>query len=364
MARRNPITTTAVRRLLHPQTFHRPPSRSFHKAPNLAGSAFFDLGRLSVSRESQHLSKEKGRPRTEFAPHLELIKSSEVAPFARKSDGVGKTANSESHGEVGRKVTEEIPDLMKPPPRNEMAEKFKRDYRASIYLIKRTLRIQAVLEDLRQLDREPEGAHGARLSEAAARMIAATLPNVDDRITTQEIDATAMSAESPSVARLKLKMMESSEDLRTAMRASRTIGMPIFKGWRSNNDKTGAKATTDIDYIVTRLIEELEATKRQIRYKAAVRASNVSLLQKLATTIILGGAVWVLSNHRSEMADWYALMSRQDESPSNWRRLWANIRSFPKDQGKPREEAGSWNAGEEHFRRAPASRSRRWFWAS
>lgn len=363
MARQNPITTTAVRRLLDPQTLHRPPSRSFHKAPNLAGSAFFDLGRLSVSRESQHLSKEKGRPRTEFAPHLELIKSSEVAPFARKSHGVGESANSESHGEAGKKAAEEM-TTSKPPPTKELAEKFKSEYRASIYLIKRTLRTQAVLEDLRQLDREPEGAHGARLSEAAARMIAATLPNVDDRITTQEIDAIAMSAESPGVARLKLKLMESSEDLRTAMRASRTIGMPILKGWRSNNDKTGAKATTDIDYIVTRLIEELEATKRQIRYKAAVRASNVSLLQKLATTIILAGAGWVLSNHRYEMADWFIFMNRQDGSPSNWRRLWATIRSFPNDQGKFREEAGSWNGEDEYFGRAPASRSRRWFWAS
>ncbi|KAI4223307.1 MAG: hypothetical protein L6R36_005511 [Xanthoria steineri] len=360
MAQRHPLTPTTLRRLIHPQTFHRPRSRSFHKAPNLPGSAFFDLGRLSVSRESQHLSKEKGRPRTEFAPHLELINSSEVAPFARKSHGVGKTANSETHGEVERKVAEEMPDLMKPPPIKGMAEKFKREYRASMYLIKRTMRIQAVLEDLRQLDREPDGAHGARLSEAAARVIAATLPNVEDQIATQEIDAIAMSAESPNVARLKLKMMESSEDLCTAMRASRTIGKPIL-------DKTGANATTDMDYIIARLVEELEAKKRaadRIRYKAAARADTISILRKIAKTIILGGAVWVLSNHRNEIADWYAFLSRQDESPSNWRRLWATIRSFPKDEGKFREEAGSWNEEDEHFGRAPALRSRRWFWAS
>ncbi|KAI4234562.1 MAG: hypothetical protein LQ349_003718 [Xanthoria aureola] len=356
-----------MRRLLHPQTLHRPPSRSFHKAPNLAGSAFFDLGRLSVSRESQHLSKEKGRPRTEFAPHLELIKSSEVAPFARKSHGVGKTANSEIHAETGSRAADEMRSL-KPPSTKELAEKFKREYRAALYLIKRTLRIQAVLEDLRQLDREPDGAHGARLSEAAARVIAATLPNVEDQIATQEVDAIAMAAESPGVARLKLKMMESSEDLCTAMRASRTVGNPILAAWESNNNnKTGANATTDMDHIITRLIEELEAKKRaadQIRYKAAARAGNVSLLQKLVKTIILAGAVWVTSNHRYEIADWYAFMSRQDESPSNWRRLWATIRSFPKDQGKFREESGSWNGEDEHFGRAPASRSRRWFWAS
>ncbi|KAL8928740.1 MAG: hypothetical protein Q9208_001518 [Pyrenodesmia sp. 3 TL-2023] len=51
-------------------------------------SPLFNLAGLSVSRESQYLSKERGIPRTEFHPHLELIRSSEVdtqqAPGARK----------------------------------------------------------------------------------------------------------------------------------------------------------------------------------------------------------------------------------------------------------------------------------------
>ncbi|KAL8943735.1 MAG: hypothetical protein Q9211_000884 [Gyalolechia sp. 1 TL-2023] len=41
-------------------------------------SALFNLGGLSTSRESQYLAKEHGRPRTEFSPYLELIRSSEV----------------------------------------------------------------------------------------------------------------------------------------------------------------------------------------------------------------------------------------------------------------------------------------------
>ncbi|KAL8865372.1 MAG: hypothetical protein Q9198_009353, partial [Flavoplaca austrocitrina] len=89
MAQRALTPSTAAQRLLKPrlQTSYRFPRRTFHNTPSLPASPFFDLTRLSASRESQHLSKEKGRPRTEFAPHLELIKESEVAPFAKKIDG-------------------------------------------------------------------------------------------------------------------------------------------------------------------------------------------------------------------------------------------------------------------------------------
>ena len=54
-----------------------PPHHGFHTSRVLS-SALFNLGGLSTSRENQFLSKEKGRPRTEFSPHLELIRSSEV----------------------------------------------------------------------------------------------------------------------------------------------------------------------------------------------------------------------------------------------------------------------------------------------
>ena len=72
-------------------------SRSFRRAfttspPSSAGSPLLNLSGLSVSRESQHLSKEYGIPRTEFSPYLELIRSSEVDPFQQKKNkpGTGK----------------------------------------------------------------------------------------------------------------------------------------------------------------------------------------------------------------------------------------------------------------------------------
>ena len=55
------------------------PYQGFHTSRPL-NSALFNLGGLSTSRESQYLAKEHGLPRTEFSPHLELIRSSEVDP--------------------------------------------------------------------------------------------------------------------------------------------------------------------------------------------------------------------------------------------------------------------------------------------
>ncbi len=65
-----------------------PLHQHFHTSPCIR-SALFNLAGLSTSRESQYLSKERGIPRTEFSPHLELIRSSEVdtqqAPGSRKA---------------------------------------------------------------------------------------------------------------------------------------------------------------------------------------------------------------------------------------------------------------------------------------
>ena len=54
-----------------------PPCRNLRTSTCLRDS-FFNLGGLSISRESQFLSKERGLPRVDFSPHLELIRSSEV----------------------------------------------------------------------------------------------------------------------------------------------------------------------------------------------------------------------------------------------------------------------------------------------
>ena len=57
-------------------------TRGFHCTTPCAGSSILNLSGLSTSRESRFLAKERGIPRTEFSPHLELIRSSEVDPFA------------------------------------------------------------------------------------------------------------------------------------------------------------------------------------------------------------------------------------------------------------------------------------------
>ena len=59
--------------------------RHLHTTPRILSSgSLFNLSGLSTSRESGFLSKERGIPRTEFSPHLELIRLSEVEPFAEK----------------------------------------------------------------------------------------------------------------------------------------------------------------------------------------------------------------------------------------------------------------------------------------
>lgn len=68
------------------------PSRcGFHTSTNRR-SSLFNLGGLSTSRENRYLSREKGIPRTEFSPHLELIRSSEVD--TQRSPGSGKPSSS------------------------------------------------------------------------------------------------------------------------------------------------------------------------------------------------------------------------------------------------------------------------------
>ncbi|KAI4193888.1 MAG: hypothetical protein LQ346_003804 [Caloplaca aetnensis] len=66
-----------------------PPHHQHFHTTRCIRSALFNLAGLSTSREGQYLSKERGIPRTEFSPHLELIRSSEVdtqqAPGSRRA---------------------------------------------------------------------------------------------------------------------------------------------------------------------------------------------------------------------------------------------------------------------------------------
>lgn len=89
------------------QTIHQ-----FHTSSSRS-SALFNLGGLSTSRESQYLSKERGIPRTEFSPHLELIRSSEVdtqrAPGSNKaSHPAPKTIHSSAKEEVKSQTTHDV----------------------------------------------------------------------------------------------------------------------------------------------------------------------------------------------------------------------------------------------------------------
>ncbi|KAI4116371.1 MAG: hypothetical protein LQ338_007726 [Usnochroma carphineum] len=95
--------------------FPAPRRRGFHTSNRLS-SSLFNLGGLSTSRESQYLAKERGIPRTEFSPHLELIRSSEVdtqrAPGSSKAPmrtAVPKTTISGSSASSGL-IT--IPDVV------------------------------------------------------------------------------------------------------------------------------------------------------------------------------------------------------------------------------------------------------------
>ncbi|KAL8695598.1 MAG: hypothetical protein Q9224_003309, partial [Gallowayella concinna] len=96
---RSSLLRPVVRSLFSPALPIRSTWRPFHNTSSLAGSPLFNLGGLSTSRESQYLSKERGIPRTDFAPHLELIKSSEVEPYATRADSLKNVRRKESRKE-------------------------------------------------------------------------------------------------------------------------------------------------------------------------------------------------------------------------------------------------------------------------
>ncbi|KAI4255380.1 MAG: hypothetical protein L6R42_006767, partial [Xanthoria sp. 1 TBL-2021] len=223
MAGRFPITTTAARRLLYPRTSHRLPSRHFNTTSSLAGSPFFDLTRLSASRESQHLSKEKGRPRTELAPHLELLKSSEVTPFAAKNDGVGKTGG-ESHGETESKGTGILNGRSHSP--QEAMHKRERESRIYWHLLWDMLKTEAVLEGFKEAKRKLDGAKQGWLSAESTRTQAKTgflspsaleLTEIFDEKTSMSLEEIAKAVkEFPNLAFIKKQVDNLNEALRKA----------------------------------------------------------------------------------------------------------------------------------------------------
>ncbi|KAL8659738.1 MAG: hypothetical protein Q9202_006973 [Teloschistes flavicans] len=112
--------------LLHHRPLSRIPLRmpshhAFHSTPH-PHSALFNLGGLSTSRESQYFSKERGIPRTEFSPQLQLIRSSEVDTQKRPSDlkptlsASSKASNSTTSQPPSVPLPREKPTTLKPAP--------------------------------------------------------------------------------------------------------------------------------------------------------------------------------------------------------------------------------------------------------
>ncbi|KAI4225416.1 MAG: hypothetical protein L6R40_008364 [Gallowayella cf. fulva] len=92
---------SAIRHLIRSKFPIPTPRRTYHTTPSLAAGSLFNTGGLSHSREAQYFSKERGIPRTEFASHIALIDSSEVAPYATKPEKKGNGQMIE--GEAGKK---------------------------------------------------------------------------------------------------------------------------------------------------------------------------------------------------------------------------------------------------------------------
>ena len=114
-------------------------SRQLHTTSRLYSSgSLFNISGLSHSRESGFLSKERGIPRTEFAPHLELIRSSEVEPFAE-----------------GRKLP--TVDSLQPSPADSSQRSIQRSDGSGVsvaYLIKELESTKAAKEEVERLNME------------------------------------------------------------------------------------------------------------------------------------------------------------------------------------------------------------------
>lgn len=103
-----PLSSSSFLRCYRPSST---PYFSFHTYPSSrSGNPWFALGALSASREGRYLSKAQGRPRTEYAPHLELIRRSEVDPFVRQDeqqDGKAQGNDTDVGGTIATSIAEE-----------------------------------------------------------------------------------------------------------------------------------------------------------------------------------------------------------------------------------------------------------------
>ncbi|KAI4250034.1 MAG: hypothetical protein L6R42_008802, partial [Xanthoria sp. 1 TBL-2021] len=370
MARRFPITTTAARRLLYPRTSHRLPSRHFHTTPSLAGSPFFDLTRLSASRESQHLSKEKGRPRTEFVPHLELLKSSEVTPFATKKERVGKTG-AESHGETESKGTTGILNGRSHSPQEAM-HKRERESRIYWHLLKDMMTTEAVLEGFKEAKGKLDGAKQGLLSAESTRTqakrgflspSALELTEIfDEKISMSPEEIAKAVKEFPNLAFIKKQVDNLNEALRKAREEDPVFVEKLVTGGQC---KTQASITNIPETSIATLIKELQATRstleklsaaeqavkkedaknKAVKQEVIKRPRNIERILLFLSLIVMGGIISIVYH-------------REFVFPA----------SIPEEQLKRRDrivEIVEDETLEDHlFDQALLSRMKRWFWAS
>ncbi|KAI4275372.1 MAG: hypothetical protein LQ337_003279 [Flavoplaca oasis] len=313
MAQRALTASTAARRLLDPrlQTSYRFPRRAFHNSPSLAGSPFFDLTRLSASRESQHLSKEKGRPRTEFAPHLELIKESEVTPFAKKSDGEA-TIKAENWGRMEGKVADE-----KSGPKygltQNVIEKSIREQRVFRYLVREVVKIEAAIKDLKDVEHVQHFMGRASVTEEASQVLARTLPNVEEHISSEEIDKAAV--ESPSVAFMSKKMRQSSEILNEALQAQFLSGTTEAPTGMAKS-KTLVIDTARTEKLIASLIKQLQAS-RFTQGKNPAKGQSVSQAPDASDRLVIMTILAIIAIWFTGVVSmaWYLM-------PDEWKESW------------------------------------------
>ena len=136
-------------------------------------SPLFNLTGLSGSRESQFLSRERGIPRTEYSANLQLIRSSEVDPFAPApgaspqaqrsqssssprpgTPGRSELQSSQSKATASRSATAKVLNNLRPPVVHALAgsaptdEPLKAQYRIAIENLRNEL------QDAKRMEQE------------------------------------------------------------------------------------------------------------------------------------------------------------------------------------------------------------------
>ncbi|KAL8772553.1 MAG: hypothetical protein Q9209_002214 [Squamulea sp. 1 TL-2023] len=351
------LSSTAVRSVLYSHTSYRvPSSRTFKTTSNLAGSSFFDLTRLSASRESQHLSKEKGRPRTDFAPHLELIKSSEVAPFATRSDAELKIEDKDARKDRNEQdLVEE-----KPEPVQEATARARWEQRTFRYLIKEALEV---------VKKDKPGHNPARdplFSISASRTIAKALSNTKEHISPEEMDKLA--PEFPHVAHMEAKVAGAKAALKQAHETEHLLtsdaeitldeaqkakplstAVPIVGGQAGGEKNINSMAT--MERSIASLTRELQATKRILAgNSSSSRVAKTPMTSKgllLILLILTGGTVWGFNN--------FATTPGRHVTEDEWIRMRRSVDSLLNAEFQRNED--------EYFEKPPTSRLKKWLWA-